>query len=128
MVEEKQEGGRILPPFPPSKIGLKNCLILIKLPMLISGGLVRQKTGIIFKVKEFKTTPSILQHFKCQGFRHKAPNSTKNQKCVSVVQLIRTKIVQIKKKEIQNVQIVGDLMLPIIKAVLHTRTKLLGST
>ena len=29
--------------------------------------------------------------------------------------------------EIQNVQIVGDLMSPIIKAVLRTRTKLLGS-
>ena len=27
---------------------------------LISGGLVCQKTGIIFRVEEFKTTPSIL--------------------------------------------------------------------
>ena len=30
---------------------------------LISGGLVCQKTGIIFRVEEFKATPSILQMF-----------------------------------------------------------------
>ena len=28
---------------------------------LLSGGLVCQKTGIIFRVEEFKTTPLILQ-------------------------------------------------------------------
>ena len=39
---------------------------------LLLGGLVCQKTGIIFRVEQFKTTPSILQCFKC----------TKNQKCV----------------------------------------------
>ena len=49
--------------------------------VLILGGLVCQKTGIIFRVEEFKT-PSILQCFKCQGFGHKAPNCTKNEKCV----------------------------------------------
>ena len=49
---------------------------------LISGGLVCQKTGIIFKVEEFRTTPSIQQYFKCQGFGHKAPNCTKKPKCV----------------------------------------------
>ena len=49
---------------------------------LPSRGLVCQKTGIIFMVGEFKTKPSILQCFKCQGFRHKAPNCTKNEKCV----------------------------------------------
>ena len=49
---------------------------------LISGGFVCQKTGIIFRVEEFKTTPSILQCYKCQGFGHNAPNCTKNQKCV----------------------------------------------
>ena len=49
---------------------------------LISGGLVCQKTGIIFRVEEFKTTPAIPQCFKCQGFGHKAPNCTKNEKCV----------------------------------------------
>ena len=36
----------------------------------LSGGLVCQKTGIIFRVEEFKTTSLILQCFKCQGFRH----------------------------------------------------------
>ena len=48
----------------------------------LSGGLICQKTGIIFRVEEFKITPSILQCFKCQGFGHKAPNCTKDQKCV----------------------------------------------
>ena len=49
---------------------------------LISGGLIYQKTGIIFKVEEFSLTPSIQQYFKCQGFGHKAQNCTKKQKCV----------------------------------------------
>ena len=49
---------------------------------LLSGGLVCQKTGIIFRVEEFKTTPSILQCFKCQSFGHKALNCTKKEKCV----------------------------------------------
>ena len=40
---------------------------------LISGGLVCQKTDIIFRVDEFKTTHSILQCFKCEG--------TKNETC-----------------------------------------------
>ena len=33
-------------------------------------------------VKEFKTTPSILQCFKWQGFGHKALNCTKKEECV----------------------------------------------
>ena len=50
---------------------------------LLSGGLVCQKTGIIFRVEGFKTTPSILQCFKCQGFGHKAPrHCAKSEKCV----------------------------------------------
>ena len=49
---------------------------------LISGGLICQKTCIIFKVEEFRITPSIQQCFKCQGFGHKAQNCTKKQKCV----------------------------------------------
>ena len=94
---------------------------------LISGGFVCQNTDIIFRVEEFKTTPSILQCYKCQGFGHEAQNCTKNQKCVVCGGAHSHKTVQIKKKEVQNVQIVGDLMSPIIKAVLRTRTKLLGS-
>ena len=46
------------------------------------GGLVYQKTGIIFRVEEFRTTPSIQQCFECRGFGHKAPNCAKNQECV----------------------------------------------
>ena len=49
---------------------------------LISGGLICQKTGIIFMVEEFRMTPSIQQCFKCQGFGHKAQNCAKKQKCV----------------------------------------------
>ena len=49
---------------------------------LISGGLICQKTGIIFKDEEFRITPSIQQCFQCQGFGHQAQNCTKKQKCV----------------------------------------------
>ena len=49
---------------------------------LISGGFICQKTGIIFKVEKFRTTPSIQQCFKCEGFGYKAPNCTKKPKCV----------------------------------------------
>ena len=49
---------------------------------LISGGFICQKTGIIFKVEEFRITPSIQQCFKFQGSGHKAQNCTKKQKCV----------------------------------------------
>ena len=51
---------------------------------------------------------------------------TKNVLCV--VKPIHTKTAQTKANENQSVQIVGDLMLPITGAVLHIRTKLLGST
>ena len=51
-------------------------------PALISGRLICQKTGIIFKVKEFRITVSIQQCFKCQGFGHKAQYCTKKQKYV----------------------------------------------
>ena len=49
---------------------------------LISGALICQKTGILFKVEKFRITPLIQQCFKCQGFGHKAQNCTKKQKCV----------------------------------------------
>ena len=49
---------------------------------LISGDQYARKTGIIFKVEEFRATPSIQQCFKCQGVGHKSPNCTKKQKCV----------------------------------------------
>ena len=65
---------------------------------LISGGLICQKTGIIFKVEEFRITPSIQQCFKCQGFGHKALNCTKNRNVLCVVKLIHIKTVQTKAK------------------------------
>ena len=48
---------------------------------LLSGGLVCQKAGIIFRVEEFKTTPSILQCFlsaKVSGTRHQTVPKTRN--------------------------------------------------
>ena len=45
---------------------------------LISGGFICQKTGIIYKVEEFRITPSIQQCFKCQDFGLKAQNCTRN--------------------------------------------------
>ena len=93
---------------------------------LISGGLVCQKTGIIFKVEEFMTTPWIIQCFKCQGFGHKAPNCTKKPKCVVCGEAHSHKNCP-KRKEIQNAQIVGDLMSPTTEILLRTRIKPLGN-
>ena len=93
---------------------------------LISGELVCQKTGIILKVEESRTTPSIQQCFKCQGFEHKSPNCTKKPKC-GMCEVHSHKTAQTKKKEIQNVQIIGDLMSPTTKVVLLTRIKPLGN-
>ena len=66
---------------------------------LISGGLICQKTGIIFKVEEFRITPSIQQCFKCQGFGHKAQNCTKKQKCVVCGEAHSYKTVQTETKK-----------------------------
>ena len=65
---------------------------------LILGGLICQKTGIIFKVEEFRTTPqsSSASSAKVLGTRHK--NVLKNRNVLCVVKLIRTKIVQTKIK------------------------------
>ena len=99
---------------------------------LISGGFICQKTGIIFKVEEFRITPSIQQCFKCQGFGHKAQNCTKKQKCVVCGKAHSHKNCPNKDQKTlkcancrQNVQI--GLMSPITEAVLHTRIKLLGN-
>ena len=63
---KSKRSGRDLP-FIKSK-----CDNLKQAEALILGGLVCQKTGIIFKGEEFMTTPSIQQCFKCQIFGHKA--------------------------------------------------------
>ena len=94
---------------------------------LISGELICQKTGIIFKVEEFRITPSIQQCFKCQGFGHKAQNCTKKQKCVVCGEAHSHKDCPNRNKKKQNLQTVGGPMSPIIEAVLHTRIKLLGN-
>ena len=69
---------------------------------LISGELVSQKTGIILRVEEFKTTPSILQCFKCQGLGHKAPDCTKNEKRFVCGEAHSHKNCQTKKKGSQK--------------------------
>ena len=51
----------------------------------------------------------------------------KKKNVLCVVKLIHTKTAQIKKNESLSAQIVGDLMLLTTEAVLHIRTKLLGS-
>ena len=66
---------------------------------LICGGLLCQKTGIIFKVDEFRTTPFIQQRFKCQGLRTMHQIVPKNRNVLCVVKLILTETVQTKKKE-----------------------------
>ena len=93
----------------------------------ISGGLICQKTGIIFKVEEFRITSSIQQCFKCQGFGHKAQNCTTKQKCVVCGEAHSHKNCPNKDKKPQIVQTVGGLVLPITEAVLCTRIKLLGN-
>ena len=94
---------------------------------LISGGLICQRTGIIFKVEEFRITPSIQQCFKYQRFGHKALNCTKKQKCVVCGEDHSHKNCPKTKKKPQNVQIVGGPMSQITEAVLRTRITLLGS-
>ena len=79
------------------------------------------ETGIIFKVEEFRITPSIQQCFKCQGFGYKAQNCTKKQKCVVCGEAHSHKNCPNKNKNKQNVQTVGGLMSPITGAVLRTR-------
>ena len=99
---------------------------------LISGGFICQKTGIIFKVEEFRTTPLIQQCFKCQsssakvlGTRHQIAPKNQNVLCLVKHILLKTALTKIKGS--QNVLIVGDLMSPTTKAVLLTRIKPSGS-
>ena len=68
---------------------------------------IKIKTGIIFRVEEFKKHPRsyYVTSAKVSGTRHKTVRKIRNVLCV--VELIHTKTVQIKKKEVQNVQIVG---------------------
>ena len=51
-----------------------------------------------FQGRGIRTTPSIQQSFKCQGFRHKAQNCTKNRNVLCVVKLILTRTVQNREK------------------------------
>ena len=85
------------------------------------------ETGIIFKVEEFRTMPSIQQCWsaKVLGTRHQI--APKNQNVLYVVKHIHIKTALTKKKGSQNVLIVGDLMSPTTKAVLLTRIKPSGS-
>ena len=99
--------------------------------ILILGGLLCQKTGIIFRVEGSRSLRQHPRSFnvlsaKVSDIRHQTVPKTKNVLCL--MKLIHTKTVQIKKKGSRNAQVVGDPMLPIIEAVLHIRTKLLGST
>ena len=94
---------------------------------LISGAFVFQKTGIIFMVEEFRTTPSSNSVLRAKVFGTRHQIVPKNQNVLCVVKLISKETVQTRKKEIQNVKIVEDLMSPTTKAVLLTRIKPLGN-
>ena len=85
---------------------------------LISGRLICQKTGIIFKVEEFRIMPrsSNVSSATVSGTRHKIVLKNRNVLCV--MKLIHTKTVQTETKKKQNVQTVGDPMSPITEAVL----------
>ena len=117
---------------------------------LISGGLICQKTGIIFKVEEFRITPSIQQCFKCQGFgtRHKiaqkkqncvvcgeahshkdCPNNTFNFNAEQIVSLVTNVVLQIAQPQLctknlpeKQVQAKSDLS----KHIAETAKKCLG--
>ena len=94
---------------------------------LISGGFICEKKGIIFKLEEFRTTPSIQQCFKCKGFGHKAPNCTKKPKCVVCGEAHSHKNCRNKDKRKPKCATCRDLMSPTTKAVLLTRIKPSGS-
>ena len=65
---------------------------------LISGGLLCQKTGIIFKVEEFRKhfDPTVFQ---VPGFRAQGTKLRQNRNVLYVVKPIHTKTVQTKKKK-----------------------------
>ena len=67
--------------------------------VLTSGRLICQKTGIIFKVEEFRITQSIQQCFNSQGLGTRHKIVLKNQNVLCVVKLIHTKTVQTKIKK-----------------------------
>ena len=92
---------------------------------LILGGFICQKRGIIFKVEEFRITPSIQQCFNCQGFGHKAQNCTKKQKCVVCGEAHSHKNFPNKDQKTPKYANCRGLMSPITEAVQHTRIKLL---
>ena len=77
------------------------------------------KTGIIFKVEEFRTTPrsNSVSSARVLGTRRQIVPKTRNVLCV--VKLILIKTVQTKKKGTQNVPVVEDPMLPTTEAVLQ---------
>ena len=50
--------------------------------LIAKKNLVCQKSGMVFKVEEFRAPPSIRQCYHCQGFRHSAENCRKQPVCV----------------------------------------------
>ena len=74
-----------------------------------------------FWVEEFRTTLSIQQCFKCQGFGHKASNCTKNQKCVVCGEAHSHKNCPNKEKRKPKCANCRGPMSPTTEAVLLTR-------
>ena len=84
---------------------------------LISGGFICQKTGIIFRVEEFRATLSTINVSSVNVFATRHQTAPKNQNALCVVKHILIKTALTKEKGSQNVLIVGDLMSPTTKAV-----------
>ena len=74
-------------------------------------GLICQKTGIIFKVEEFRITPSIQHCFKCQGFGHKAQNCTKKQMCYVWWSSFTQRLSKQKQKSLKSANCRGPMSL-----------------
>ena len=90
---------------------------------LISDRFVGQKTGIIYRWRNIVINPrsnSVLSA-KVSGTRDKTVPRTKS--VLSVEKNILTKIAPKRKAGNLNVRTVGDLMLPLTRAVLFTRNR-----
>ena len=91
---------------------------------LISGGFMCQKTGIISRSKNLGQCPrsNNVSSAKVLGTRHQTAPKNQNVLCVVKHILIKTALTKITGN--QNVLIVGDLISPITKALLLTRSSL----
>ena len=95
---------------------------------LLSQNLMRNVTGIVYKVEEFRQPVSVRQCFNCQCFGHSAQNSVSPSKNVSsVVRIIHTKDAQNKKRNSPNVPTVQGHMLHLTRGVPNIKSRHSGN-